>query len=154
MDKKKFIKPIIVILLSVFVIMLSIRSLKEKTPKYSKLDKTIKEYEQVLVNKESYQDSSLYMNLMVEEKETYTLFTFSSMAIDLEDVIILISNKDVCVSYGIKDSVGSDFVIDNFDQLNGRVKGAKIIFDKSEEYYVYLSYIVNDEIVEEYIYIN
>ena len=76
------------------------------------------------------------------------------MAVDLEDVIILISNKDVCVSYGIKDSIGSDFVIDNFDQLNGRVKGAKIIFDKSEEYYVYLSYIVNDEIVEEYIHIN
>lgn len=155
MDKNKFLKPIFVVLLSIFVVMLSIRFVNvNNDEKMSELDKVIAKYENRLLSQESYLNISEYMNIEIEEEETYAIVKFSSKGEDLEDIIIIISNNDLCLSYGVKDSVGSDFVIDDFDADNNRIKGVKIIFDLSESYYIYVSYIVNDVVVEEYIKIN
>lgn len=150
---RKVLKPLIVVFLSIFVVMLSIRcfSVKEEV---SKLDKVIKQYENNLINQDSYLSESLHMNIELEENNGYSVITFSSKEVELEDVIIIVSNKEECMSYGIKDSVGTDFVIADFDSINGDIKGVRLIFDVSDEYFIYVSYIIENEIIEEFIHIN
>ena len=133
--------------------MLSIRYFSPKE-EVSELDKTIKKYENTLVNKDSYLTESLYMNIELEENDGYSVLTFSSKEKELQDVIIIVSNKEDCMSYGVKDSVGIDFVIDNFDSSVGDIKGVRLIFDVSDDYFIYVSYIIVDEIIEEFIHIN
>lgn len=152
MDKNKVLKPIFIFVLSIFVVMLSIRFVNVKDDeKISELDKVINQYEQRLLTKDSYLDYSVYMNISLDEEDTYSVLKFSSKTVELENVIIIISNNDLCMSYGIKDSVGSDFVVDDYDPSNDRVKGVKMVFDLSEKYYIYLLYYVDGVLVEEYI---
>lgn len=150
MGRSKILKSIIVSALLVLVVVLSIFFSKNNN-KPSEVDKTISKYENILINRESYSNSSTYVDIIIDDAEEYCVFKFSVKEVDLEDVIIIISNKSDNMSYGIKDSVGTDFVTDGYNQNEGKIKGVKILFEKSDEYYIYLSFIVDGNVVEEYI---
>ena len=150
MGRSKLLKSIIVSALLVLVVVLSIFFAKNNNEP-SEIDKTISRYENVLVNRDSYQDGSNYVDIALDVKDDYCVFTFSVKDTNLDDVIIIVSNKKDNMSYGIKDSVGSDFVVDGYNQSEGKIKGVKIVFEKSDEYYIYLSFIVDGNVVEEYI---
>ena len=151
--EKRRLKPILITLLLVLVVIFSLFLAIRRNNKESEIDKTIYEYVSILDDRDDYDDSSKYLDINLDKKEDYTLFTFSANEHELEDVIIIISNKDEYMSYGIKDSVGTDFVLSDYNQVEGRIKGVKLIFEKSSNYYVYLSFIYNDVEVEEFIHL-
>ena len=150
MGRSKLLKSIIVSALLVLVVVLSIFFAKNNNEP-SEIDKAISRYENILVNRDSYQDGSNYVDITLDVKDTYCVFTFSVKDTNLDDVIIIVSNKHDNMSYGIKDSVGSDFVVDGHNPSEGKLKGVKIVFEKSDEYYIYLSFMVDGNEVNEYI---